>query len=164
MAILFVVCPDKTLILGFGSDALSDDGLPLRLVHELQTAPGNERFDFNTSPVGGLELLELLRGYNRVILIDTQLTCRRKPGTVSFFTPDNFEETFHLSSQHDLSFHHTLKLAKDLDIPFPSAIHVIAIEISENKKLSFEFSDEIKVRYSGIFKIISKGLAETPWN
>ena len=152
----------KILILGFGSDALSDDGLPVRLVFDLQIILGNERFDFNTSPVGGLELLELLGGYQHVILIDTQMTGRKTPGTISLFTPDNFEETFHLSSQHDLSFHHTLKMAIDLDIPFPSVIQVIAIEISENKKLSFEFSDRIKEQYPGILKKMIKQLTETP--
>ena len=89
---------DKCLILGFGSDALSDDGLPVRLVSDLKSILDTEKFLFGTSPLGGLELLELLKDLNQAILIDTQLTGRRKPGTISVFTPGNFEETFHLSS------------------------------------------------------------------
>jgi hydrogenase maturation protease len=135
------------LILGFGSDALSDDGLPVRLVHDLKDMVSQNKFIFETSPVGGLELLELLKGYHEAILIDTQLTGRRKPGEISIFTPDNFEETFHLSSQHDLSFLDTLRLAKEMDIPFPLKITIIAIEIVENKQLSFEFSEEITNRF-----------------
>lgn len=144
--------PAKCLILGFGSDALSDDGLPVRLVCDLKTVLNPINYEFNSSPLGGLELLELLQGYEKVILIDTQLTNRRKAGTISLFTPGDFEETFHLSSQHDLSFHQVLELAKAMEIPFPSDILIIAIEIVENKRLSFEFSDEIENIYSEILK------------
>ena len=150
---------DKCLVLGFGSDALSDDGLPVRLVQDLRTVLNPINYEFNSSPVGGLELLELLKGYKKAVLIDTQLTGRRKPGTISYFTPDNFEETFHLSSQHDLSFHDTLRLAKQMDIPVPDDIQIIAIEIYENKKLSFEFSEDINRAYPQIIKILSKFLS-----
>ena len=143
----------KCIILGFGSDALSDDGLPVRLVHDLKVMESQQRFIFETSAVGGLELLELLKGCNKAILIDTQLTGRRKPGEISIFTPENFEETFHLSSQHDLSFHDTMRLAKEMDIPFPGDIQIIAIEIAEKKRLSFEFSEEIEDKY---FTILSR--------
>jgi hydrogenase maturation protease len=145
----------KCLIVGFGSDALSDDGLPIRLVHDLESILDPEKFDFKTSPVGGLELLELLKGYYSAFLIDTQLTGRRKTGEISLFTPENFEETFHLSSQHDLSFHDTLKLANEMDIPLPSDIQIVAIEIVENKRLAFKFSEEISARYPGILSQIA---------
>jgi len=148
MEILPEVSQGKCLILGFGSDALSDDGLPVRLVHDLKVMESKQRLIFETSAVGGLELLELLKGYDKAVLIDTQLTGRRKPGEISLFTPDHFEETFHLSSQHDLSFHDALRLAKEMEILMPDDIQIIAIEIVENKKLSFEFSDEIREKYS----------------
>jgi len=148
MEILPEVSQGKCLILGFGSDALSDDGLPVRLVNDLKAVLSQDKFTFETSPVGGLELLELLEGFNRAILIDTQLTSRRKPGEIHEFTPANFDETFHLSSQHDVTFNEALRLASEMGISIPNDIRIIAIEIIENKKLSFEFSDEIREKYS----------------
>jgi hydrogenase maturation protease len=147
------------LILGFGSDALSDDGLPLRLVQDLKSSLDFLKFDFETSPLGGLELIELLQGYHSAILIDTQKTGKRRPGEVSIFTQDHFEETFHLSSQHDLSFHDALRFAKQMDIPFPSDIKIIAIEIVENKRLSFDFSEEIEILYQEILATIISNIA-----
>ena len=140
----------KCLILGFGSDALSDDGLPIRLVDDLKAILETDKFSLLTSPVGGLELLELLEGFDTAILIDTQLTARRKPGEIHEFTPDNFKETFHLSSQHDVTFHEALRLAKEMEIPIPNDIRIIAIEVVENKKLSFEFSEAIEEKYPSI--------------
>jgi len=140
----------KCLILGFGSDALSDDGLPVRLIQDIKVLESHSRFTFETSAVGGLELLELLEGFDTAVLIDTQLTSRRKPGEIHEFTPANFEETFHLSSQHDVTFHEALRFAKEMGISMPDDIRIIAIEVVENKKLSFEFSDEIQDNYPGI--------------
>ncbi len=141
--------------MGFGSDALSDDGLPIRLISDLKPLFDPNKLDFETSPVGGLELVELLKGYQKAFLIDTQKTGKRRPGEVSIFIPDNFEETFHLSSQHDLSFKDALRLANEMAIPFPSDIQIIAIEIVENKRLSFEFSVEIALIYPEILKKIN---------
>jgi hydrogenase maturation protease len=148
------VSQGKCIVIGFGSDALSDDGLPIRLIHDLKSMPDLVKFDYETSAVGGLELLELLTGYDKAILIDTQLTGRRKPGEIRFFTPQDFEETFHLSSQHDLSFKDALRLAAMMEISIPSTIQIIAVEIAENKRLSFEFSYEIRERYPSILNNI----------
>jgi hydrogenase maturation protease len=146
----------KCLILGFGSDALSDDGLPVRLVNDLKVVESQDRFTFETSAVGGLELLELLEGFDTAVLIDTQLTSMRKPGVIHEFTPDNFEETFHLSSQHDVYFLEALRLAKEMGISMPDDIHIIAIEVVENKKLSFEFSYEISQKYQSILSYLCR--------
>jgi hydrogenase maturation protease len=152
------VYPGKCLILGFGSDALSDDGLPVRLVNDLKIAEKRDFFHFETSPVGGLELLDLLNGFDSVVLIDTQLTSRREAGEIHDFTPYDFEETFHLSSQHDLTFHEAFRFANEMGISMPGEIRIIAIEIVENKKLSFEFSDEIEKKYQSILSYLCRVL------
>jgi len=148
----------KCLILGFGSDALSDDGLPVRLVEDLKTIYNQEDFTFASSPVGGIELIGLLDGYEKAVLIDTQMTSRRKPGEIIEFTPDNFQETFHLSSQHDVSFQEAMQLAELMDIGMPSQIHIVAIEVSENKILSFELSDIIRDQYPSILSYLCRVL------
>lgn len=146
----------KCLIIGFGSDALSDDGLPSRLIGDLKAILDPEEFLLLTSPVGGLELLELMEGFDTAVLIDTQLTAKREAGEIHYFTPDNFEETFHLSNQHDLYFHEVLKLASEMGISMPGNIHIAAIEIVENKKLGFEFSAEIGKNYQSILSYLCR--------
>jgi hydrogenase maturation protease len=146
----------KCLVLGFGSDALSDDGLPLKLVNDLKAVTSQHTFTFETSAVGGFELLELLEGFDKVVLIDTQLTSRRKPGEIHEFTPANFEETFHLSCQHDVTFHEALRFAKEMGISMPDDIRIIAIEVVENKNLSFEFSREIEQEYQSILSYLCR--------
>lgn len=148
----------KCLVLGFGSDALSDDGLPIRLIQDLRVLESLSSITFETSAIGGLDLLDLLEGFDTAILIDTQLTSRRKPGEIHEFKPANFEETFHLSSQHDLTFHEALLFAKEMGISMPEDIRIIAIEVIENKKLSFEFSGEIKEKYPEILSKVKLAL------
>ena len=71
---------------------------------------------------------------------------------------DNFEETFHLSSQHDVSFQEAMQLAELMDIGMPSQIHIVAIEVSENKILSFELSDIIRHQYPSILSYLCRVL------
>ena len=137
-------------MIGFGSDALTDDGLPIHLVRDLQNKYPGKSMVFATSPVGGMELINLLEGFDTALLIDTQMTGRREHGAITEFGPDDFAETYHLSSQHDVSFHDALRLANLMEIPMPGAIQVVAIEISDNKTLSFELSDQIRDKYPSI--------------
>lgn len=144
--------------MGFGSDALSDDGLPIWLIRDLEAIFDRKEFEFAGSPVGGIELLELLEGYDTAVLIDTQKTSRRKPGGIVEFTADNFEETFHLSSQHDVSFNEALRLANIMGISMPANIRIIAIEVAENKYLGFELSAQIRDKYPSILSYLCRVL------
>ena len=76
------------------------------------------------------------------------------PGTVYYFTPDDFKETLHLSNFHDASFLTALELGKQLDISLPQEIHIIAIEIVEDLVFSDEFSPEIDKEIDNIYKTV----------
>jgi hydrogenase maturation protease len=145
-------------VVGFGSDALSDDGLPIWLIRDLEAIFDKNEFEFAGSPVGGIELLGLLEGYDTAVLIDTQLTSRREAGEIVEFSANNFEETFHLSSQHDVSFHEALLLAELMGIRMPADIRIIAIEVLENKYLSFELSEQIRGKYPSILSYLCRVL------
>ena len=80
--------PGKILVLGIGNEILKDDGIGPRLVMDLQHH-FPEEIRFNTSSLGGLEILEMIREYDTVFIIDAIKTkaeafagkshARRKP-------------------------------------------------------------------------------------
>ena len=94
---------NSTLILGIGNDILTDDSIGPKLILELQKAMDHPHVTFQTAALGGLEILELIRDYGSVIIIDAIKTKDGVPGTIYKLTPDNFKETLHLSSFHDVS-------------------------------------------------------------
>jgi hydrogenase maturation protease len=111
--------------------------------------------DYETSFVGGLDILEYIKNYNKVIFIDAIKTRKGTPGDVYLFSIDDFSETHNLSNIHDISFLTALKLGEELGYNMPNEIRIIAIEIKEDMVYSDSFSPEIESCYDEIFDEVS---------
>lgn len=146
----------QTLILGIGNEILTDDGIGPRIVAELQKKEYHKNIRFQNASIGGLEILELISGYQMVIFIDAIITRNGLPGTVYHFTPDDFKETLHLSNFHDANFLTALALGKKMNMSLPSCIHIIAVEIIEDHVFSTHFSPEIDLKFNDIVETVIK--------
>lgn len=140
------------LVLGFGNDILMDDGIGPKITEKLKTGIKNPDVKFDTACVGGMELLEMINGYEEVIIIDAIKTKNGKPGTVYEFTPDDFMETCHLSNLHDISFLTALQLGEHVGMKIPGTIRIIAVEIEEDQIFGREFSKIISKKSEEIYK------------
>ncbi len=150
---------NNILILGIGNDILTDDAIGPKLARDLQKDLTNENISFMTAAAGGLEILEMIKEFYRVVIIDAIKTRGGIPGTIYYLTPANFKETLHISSFHDVNFLTALKLAEKLEISIPEQIDIIAIEIVEDLTFSNDFSKELASRYEDIYREI-KGFLE----
>ncbi|HNW70807.1 MAG TPA: hydrogenase maturation protease [Bacteroidales bacterium] len=139
-----------TLILGLGNDILMDDGIGIRLCREMQHYFTDEAISFETASLGGLEILELIQGYNNVIFIDAIKTKDGIPGTVYYFQPSDFKETSNLSNLHDVSFLTALEIGKKLNMKIPESMHIIAVEIIEDLTFGEDFTPEIQDKFPEI--------------
>jgi hydrogenase maturation protease len=83
--------------------------------------------------VGGLEVLELLAGYARAIIIDSMQTAGGVPGRWHAFDGDALRDTMHLTNVHDANFATALELGRRLGMPLPPAsrIHIFAVEVKD---------------------------------
>jgi hydrogenase maturation protease len=151
---------NSMLILGIGNEILTDDGIGPKLVIKLQKALNHQHISFLTAATGGLEILEMIKDYAKVIIIDAIKTKNGIPGSIYYLTPANFTETLHISSFHDVSFLTALSLAEKLNMPVPTQINIIAIEIVEDLTFSDEFSPAIKEKYDNIYQEVLKSIRE----
>lgn len=142
----------NTIVIGIGNEILTDDGIGPKLCDYLKESIDNNSIIFKKLNVGGLEVLEFIQGYKKVIFIDAIKTVSGQIGDVYLFTPEDFKETLHLSNIHDTSFITALELGKHLDFKIPRDMHIIAVEIKEDMEFSEYFSDELTVKYSEIKK------------
>ncbi|MCK4360227.1 MAG: hydrogenase maturation protease [Bacteroidales bacterium] len=142
------------LVLGLGSEILMDDGICPKLVKFLQKKYHDKQIKFETSSVGGLDILELIQGYQTVILIDSIKTRNGKPGDVYFFTLSDFKETLHLSNIHDVSFLTAIKMGIEIGINIPENISIIAIEIVEDTVFGNSFTGELNEKFQEIAQSI----------
>lgn len=143
-----------TLIYGIGNEILSDDAIGPKLTWQLEKDLNLPNIKFETAFVGGLEVLEIINGYDTVVFIDAIKTKGGIPGDVYYFTTDDFKETLNLSNLHDTDFLTAIELGKQLGFKIPPKIHIIAIEIVEDEVYSNDFTPEIQKRYDEFYREI----------
>jgi len=142
----------KTLFLGIGNPILSDDSIGHRLADEVKTSGLFPNAVFEKVSVGGLEILEIVVGYERVIFFDAIRSGKGKPGDVYFFKEEDFRETLNLSNLHDISFLTAFELGRKLELQVPKEMHIVAVEILEDKEFSAELTEPLKKRYPEIVR------------
>jgi hydrogenase maturation protease len=123
----------KALILGLGNPILSDDGVGTAVAHELESRIDPRAATVIEASLGGLNLLDLLVGYERVIIVDAIKTGGGRPGQVYRLDPAALPGTRHTGSAHDINLVTALELGKKLNLEMPSKIDVFAIEVAETE-------------------------------
>ena len=141
---------NQVLVMGIGNEHLTDDGIGPKLVGDLQKKSYPIPLLFKTAFLGGLEIVEMIDGYKKVIFIDAIRTADGVPGTIYHYSPSDFKETLHLSNLHDASFLMALQLGKKIGVHIPEDIEIIAIEIIEDLYFSTSLSTEIAEKYPQI--------------
>jgi hydrogenase maturation protease len=150
--------PEKILVLGLGNDILSDDAIGPKIVYELGKEPFPSRVRFITAAVGGLEILEMVEGYQKLLIIDAIKTANGTPGDIYMLTPEAFKNTLHLYNFHDINFLNALELGRKLNMNLPSEITILAVEIVEDLEFSDRFSPVINERFPEILDEIKRYL------
>jgi len=152
---------DKILVLGIGNEILKDDGIGPKIVKKLQNFLPSSNLDYATSMVGGMETIEIMKGYKKAIIIDGIMTGENLPGTVYYMKYPLNRSTLHLSNAHDISFDLSVKLARELEVPFPESICIIAIEIQEDRVFGESLTDVLQEKYSEIFNSVANTIQES---
>ena len=135
----------KTLVVGLGNPILTDDGVGVKVAYAVENKLGPnipKNVTVTEASVGGLRLMELMTGYDRVILIDAIMTQNGHDyGFIHQLTLDDLRQitpTEHSASAHDTSLVTALDAGERLGLHMPKEFEIIAIEV-ENV---MDFSDE----------------------
>ena len=117
----------RILALGLGNDILGDDAVGLLAVQRLRVLlPVSVEVVEATG--AGLDLLDLLEGYDKALILDAIMTGNHPAGTVLEFSADDFRKE-NVRSPHYAGLPTVLQLAESLSIMFPKHIHIVAIEV-----------------------------------
>lgn len=123
----------RTLVLGLGNPILTDDGVGITVAREAAARCAREDVTFAEASVGGLRLLEVISGYDRVIIVDAIQTPGGRPGDLCRLRAGNPLGSLHAGSSHDLSLAGALALGRALKVPLPedAAIAIVAVEVED---------------------------------
>lgn len=142
----------KILVLGLGNELLSDDGVGIKAARTLREEFSSQ-VDVVECSESGLALLDILEGYERVLLLDAILTGQHPPGTVFEFCTQDFPETIILSP-HSAGIPELLQLAKRLEIHFPEKLYILAIEVENLFELGGELTPAVE---AALPEFVAKG-------
>mgnify|MGYP001203986004 FL=1 len=152
---------NKILVLALGNDIMGDDGAALEAADLLEKEFADEIDIFKISSAGFM-LLDLLEGYEKVIIIDTILATG-EPGKMREISME--ELSGRLSpSPHYAGLPEVIQLANRLEIKFPEEIRIFVIEISEpfeiRQGLSFQIRYNVHLYAEGISQQLKQWLSE----
>jgi hydrogenase maturation protease len=127
----------KTLVVGLGNTILTDDGVGIYVAQRAAACCQQGDVTFREASVGGLRLLEVITGYERVILVDAIRTSGGRPGAIYRLHPNDLVASLHAGSTHDVSLPGALALGRGLKMVLPEDEDLVIIAIEVEDVLTF---------------------------
>ena len=141
----------KTLVIGVGNLLLRDDGVGIHVVNMLKKR--SPEVDVLDAALGSVELLEEMRGYDRVVIVDAIIT-GAEPGTVFMVNLHQQEEPPVITSSHGIDIFTTLRLGEELYRDMPSERIIIGIEAEDITSYSEECTPRVAQAVKKVVGII----------
>ncbi len=143
----------NTLVLGIGNPLLGDDGVGIRIAQQFK---GNPAVDVLETSEAGLALLDLVSGYDRLILIDSIKTSQSEPGELRRFSLTDFNTASELTSFHGVDIATAFSLGRKAGYKMPEQVSIYAVAITENSTFGENCTEEIEWKIPSIAQQISE--------
>jgi hydrogenase maturation protease len=133
----------KTRIIGLGNTLLTDDGVGVYVAREaarrLEETGRENAADIVESEVAGFGLMELMTGWERVILVDSVQFAGVEPGTVLRLDPQDLHTSLRIRSVHEIDLPTVLELGRLLGLEMPRRVTVFGIQAED----AFTFGERL---------------------
>lgn len=136
----------RTLILGLGNTILGDDGVGIAIAREIRERfLGDAAVDVIEASLAGRFLLDLITGYQTVIVADAIITTEEATaGAVHILSVDELGSVINPYVSHALDLKTTVELGKKLGYDMPETIRIYAVEIKEHTVFREGLSPEVE--------------------
>ena len=146
----------RTVILGLGNPLMSDDAVGILVARALHARLADPYVELREAAVGGIELMEMLVGYDRAVIVDAVQTDGGKPGDwYRLDAPQEIDGALPQSS-HRFGVFEGLELGRRLGLDMPAEIRIYAVEAPEpftfGEGLSPALAAELPKIVVGIFR------------
>jgi len=134
---------NRILIMGAGNTVMADEGVGPRCIEALF-----EWFEFPEhvalTDVGttGLSMIDVLREYDHLIVLDAAKDTGHPAGTVILYTPEDLAQHQVLHSAHDMRFVDVLKSAKLMGIELESIV-IVGIQIQDMTEWVLDLTEPV---------------------
>jgi hydrogenase maturation protease len=125
----------STRIIGLGNSILSDDGAGIYAAREVGRRLANTGLhtgvDILESEVAGFDLMEMMAGWEHIILIDSIQFDGLKPGTVMRIEPEDLRTSIRIRSVHEINLPTVLELGRRMGLDMPDKITIFGIQAED---------------------------------
>jgi hydrogenase maturation protease len=153
----------RTLLVGLGNPILGDDGIGIRLARDVAARlQGREGLEvLADGPLAGLDLVERLAGYARVILLDAFEAPELPTGTLLHAHAGALALGASASHVHALELAAALQIGRRLGLPLPAAseIHILGVVARETHSFSETLSADLERTYPRLSAAVLKQVA-----
>jgi len=157
----------KTLVLGLGNDLYGDDGIGIHIIKNIQENPRLEKelsaicpsVEFKPCGQTGLALLDVITGYDSLVIIDT--IKKPNPHTGKIHDLEGNELRYIPGpSPHYVSIPQSIEIGKKLGLKVPTTIKIIAIEAKNMYNLGENLTKKMKKKIPVILNKLKSVLKE----
>ncbi len=134
----------RTIVVGVGNPLLGDDGIGIVVAKEFKKEAKQLDIVIEEAYTGGMNLLDIILGYDRAILVDAVSIPSIEAGSVMVLDPMTMPSA-HSTNPHDLSFPEAVEVARRTgERRVPSEIVLIAVNIIPQFDFSSELSEKVR--------------------
>jgi len=138
----------STLVLGIGNPILADDGVGIKVARKLKK--GNPELEVIETSETGIALLDLIVGFDKLIIIDSIKTEKGKPGDLYKLDLEDLRPAKDLSSSHGIGIATAFELGKELGYEMPEHISIYAVGIKDNSTFGEDCTQEVEAKIPSI--------------
>ena len=150
----------KTLVMGIGNTLLGDDGVGVHVARELAEKVSDGNVTVMDIAIDGLNLLDVIRNYERLIVIDAILDDKAETGTIFRLTLDQIPASSSSgASSHNLNLATTLNIGNNI-FPgeIPREVVVFAVASHNVDYVTEEMTANVKKALPQVVELITKEL------
>ena len=152
----------RTLVLGLGNPICADDGVGIRIAEALKDEVSGPEVAVAETSAAGLGLLDLIAGYQRIIVVDAIQTRDGKPGQVYRLALGDLPGPLHCATLHDVDLATALELGRRLGMEMPQEVIIFAIEVTDITTFREGCTPEVESAIPAVTSLVLQELKTTP--
>ena len=149
--------PRRTIVLGLGNPILTDDAFGLRVAECLRGLLRETPVagvDVATSMRAGFDLVDVLGGYERAVIVDCLVVPDPHPGRVRWLALDEFQGSARLTGAHDVDVRTAFELGQALGRSMPPTVDILAVEAADTETFSETMTEAVALRVEPVARQI----------
>ena len=140
----------RTAIVGLGNSVLTDDAVDPAVARLIHQRLGNADVDFIEAAVGGIELVELLVGYDRAVIIDAIQTDGGRIGDCYLLDLAGSRPSRRTGMTHEVGLLEGLEFGRRIGLETPHSLRVYAVEVADPFTFSTQMTPEVQAAVGSV--------------